>query len=130
MLISGSIGATGAITGAIAGKITAKVVGKGAIKLGTQALIKITAGKAISALGGTAAGAATGMAIGSVIPGIGTVIGAAIGGITGGITIGLTVEKLLLMLEEAFSRDEFKQQILQAIEDERIEFEKSLHDQI
>lgn len=126
MLISGSIGATGAITGAIAGKITAKVVGKGAIKLGAQALIKITAGKAVSALGGTAAGAATGMAIGSVVPGIGTAIGAAIGGIAGGLTIGLTVEKLLLMLEEAFSREEFKQQILQAIEEERVEFEKSL----
>lgn len=126
MLISGGLGATGAFTGAIAGKITAKVAGKGAIKLGAQALIKITAGKAVSALGGTAAGAATGMAIGSVIPGIGTAIGAAIGGIAGGLTIGLTVEKLLLMLEEAFSREEFKQQILQAIEEERIEFEKSL----
>ena len=53
-------------------------------------------------------------------------IGAAIGGVIGGITIGLTVEKLLLMLEEAFSRDEFKRQILDAIEDERIEFEKFL----
>jgi len=127
LLISGGIGATGAVTGAIAGKVTAKVASKGAIKLGAQALIKITAGKAVSALGGTAAGAATGMAIGSIIPGIGTAIGAAIGGIAGGITIGLTVEKLLLMLEEAFSREEFKKQILQAIEDERVEFEKYLN---
>ncbi|MBP9871825.1 MAG: hypothetical protein KBC53_10095, partial [Nitrosomonas sp.] len=80
-----------------------------------------------SAMGGAAAGAATGMALGSFIPGIGTAIGAAIGGVIGGITIGLTVEKLLLMLEEAFSRDEFKRQILDAIEDERIEFEKFLN---
>lgn len=127
ILISGGIGTAGAITGAIAGKITAKVAGKGIIKLGAQALIKVTAGKAVSALGGAAAGAATGMALGSVIPGIGTAIGAAIGGILGGITIGLTVEKLLLMLEEAFSRDEFKRQILEAIEEERIEFEKFLN---
>ncbi|WP_240143471.1 DUF3510 domain-containing protein [Nitrosomonas sp. JL21] len=127
MLISGGIGTAGAITGAIAGKITAKVAGKGIIKLGAQALIKITAGKAVSALGGAAAGAATGMALGSVIPGIGTAIGAAIGGILGGITIGLTVEKLLLMLEEAFSREEFKRQILQAIDEERSEFEKLLN---
>ncbi|PSJ17858.1 hypothetical protein [Nitrosomonas supralitoralis] len=126
MLISGGIGTAGAITGAIAGKITAKVAGKGIIKLGAQALIKVTAGKAVSALGGAAAGAATGMAFGSFIPGIGTAIGAAIGGIIGGITIGLTVEKLLLMLEEAFSREEFKHQILEAIEEERIEFEKFL----
>lgn len=127
MLISGGIGTAGAITGAIAGKITAKVAGKGILKLGAQALIKVTAGKAVSALGGAAAGAAAGMAVGSLIPGIGTAIGAAIGGIIGGITIGLTVEKLLLMLEEAFSREEFKQQILLAIEEERIEFEKFLN---
>ncbi len=127
ILISGGIGTAGAITGAIAGKITAKVAGKGVIKLGAQALIKVTAGKAVSAMGGAAAGAATGMALGSFIPGIGTAIGAAIGGVIGGITIGLTVEKLLLMLEEAFSRDEFKRQILDAIEDERIEFEKFLN---
>ena len=68
-----------------------------------------------------------GAALGSFIPGIGTAIGAAIGGIIGGITIGLTVEKLLLMLEEAFSREEFKLQILNAIEEERIEFEKFLN---
>ncbi|UJP05169.1 MAG: hypothetical protein LZF61_10100, partial [Nitrosomonas sp.] len=127
MLISGGIGTAGAITGAIAGKITAKVAGKGILKLGAQAVIKVTAGKAASALGGAAAGAAAGMAIGSLIPGIGTAIGAAIGGIIGGITIGLTVEKLLLMLEEAFSREEFKQQILSAIEEERLEFEKFLN---
>ncbi|SFE27907.1 hypothetical protein [Nitrosomonas sp. Nm166] len=124
MLISGGLGTAGAITGAIAGKITAKVAGKGIIKLGAQALLKVTAGKAFSAVGGAAAGAATGMALGSFIPGIGTAIGAAIGGMIGGITIGLTVEKLLLMLEEAFSREEFKRQILEAIEEERIEFEK------
>lgn len=127
MLISGGIGTAGAITGAIAGKITAKVAGKGIIKLGAQTLIKITAGKAVSAFGGAAAGAATGMALGSFIPGIGTAVGAAIGGIIGGITIGLTVEKLLLMLEEAFSREEFKHQVLEAIEEERIEFEKFLN---
>lgn len=127
VLISGGIGTAGAITGAIAGKITAKVAGKGIIKLGAQALVKVTAGKAVSALGGAAAGAASGAALGSFIPGIGTAIGAAIGGIIGGITIGLTVEKLLLMLEEAFSREEFKLQILNAIEEERIEFEKFLN---
>jgi len=126
LLISGGIGTAGAVTGAIAGKVTAKVAAKGAIKFGAQALIKVTAGKAASLLGGAAAGAAGGAAIGSVIPGAGTAVGAAIGGIIGGLTVGLTVEKLLLMLEETFSRDEFRLQILEAIADEKIEFEKSL----
>lgn len=126
LLISGGAGAAGAVTGAIAGKVTAKVVGKGAIKFGAQALLKVTAGKAVSALGGAAAGAASGAAIGSVIPGAGTAIGAAVGGVIGGITIGVTVEKLLLMLEESFSREEFKHQILEAIEEARLEFIETL----
>lgn len=126
LLISGGMGTAGAITGVIAGKITAKVAAKGVIKLGAQALVKVTAAKMVGALGGTAAGAATGAALGSVIPGIGTAIGATLGGIVGGVTIGLTVEKLLLMLEEAYSRDEFKQQILEAIEESRLEFKEVL----
>lgn len=126
LLISGGIGAAGAITGAIAGKITGKVIAKGAISLGAKALVKVAAGKAASVLGGAAAGAASGAAIGSIFPGIGTAIGAALGGIIGGLTVGLGVEHLLLKLEEHYSRDEFKQQILEAIEEARLEFEQSL----
>ncbi len=126
ILISGSMGTAGAITGVIAGKITAKVATKGAIKLGAQALAKVTAAKVAGALGGTATGAATGAAVGSIFPGIGTAIGATLGGVVGGVTIGLTVEKLLLMLEETFSREEFKQQILESIEESRLEFNEVL----
>lgn len=123
LLISGS---TGAITAVIAGKITAKVIAKGAIQLGAKALIKVATGKAASVLGGAGAGAASGAAVGSVIPGIGTAIGATVGGIIGGISVGLGVEQLLLKLEEHYSRDEFKQQILEAIEEARLEFIESL----
>ncbi|MCB1947375.1 MAG: hypothetical protein KDF62_00135, partial [Nitrosomonas sp.] len=126
LLISGGIGAAGAITGAIAGKVTGKVIAKGAISLGAKALVKVAAGKAASVLGGAAAGAASGAAIGSVFPGIGTAIGATIGGIIGGISVGLGVEHLLLKLEEHYSRDEFKKQILDAIDEARLEFEESL----
>ncbi len=126
LLISGGIGTAGAVTGAIAGKVTAKVAAQGAIKLGAQALVKVTAAKVAGALGGTAAGAATGAAVGSVVPGIGTAIGATLGGIVGGVTVGLTIEKLLLMLEETYSREEFKQQILEAIEESRLEFKALL----
>ncbi|MCW5617782.1 MAG: hypothetical protein KIS65_00990 [Nitrosomonas sp.] len=126
LLISGGIGAAGAITGAIAGKITGKVIAKGAISLGAKALVKVAAGKAASVVGGAAAGAASGAAIGSIFPGIGTAIGATLGGIIGGLTVGLGVEHLLLKLEEHYSRDEFKQQILEAIEEARLEFEASL----
>lgn len=123
LLISGG---TGAITAVIAGKITAKVVAKGAIQLGAKALIKVAAGKAVGVLGGAGAGAAGGAAFGSVVPGVGTAIGATIGGIIGGISVGLGVEQMLLMLEEHYSRDEFKRQILEAIEEARYEFVESL----
>ena len=107
-------------------KVTGKVIAKGAISLGAKALVKVAAGKAASVLGGAAAGAASGAAIGSVFPGIGTAIGATIGGIIGGISVGLGVEHLLLKLEEHYSRDEFKKQILDAIDEARLEFEESL----
>lgn len=126
LLISGGIGAAGAVTGAIAGKVTGKVIAKGAISLGAKALIKVAAGKAASVLGGAAVGAASGAAIGSVVPGIGTAIGATLGGIVGGVSVGLGVEHLLLKLEEHYSREEFKQQILEAIDEARLEFEESL----
>ncbi|MDR4518174.1 MAG: hypothetical protein MRK00_12415 [Nitrosomonas sp.] len=123
LLVSGG---TGAITAVIAGKITAKVIAKGAIQLGAKALVKVATGKAAGILGGAGAGAATGAAVGSVVPGVGTAIGATIGGIIGGISVGLGVEQLLLKLEEHYSRDEFKQQILEAIEESRLEFVESL----
>jgi hypothetical protein len=126
LLISGGVGVAGAVTGAIAGKVTAKVIAKGAIQIGAKALVKVAAGKAASVIGGVAAGAASGAVAGSVFPGIGTAIGAAIGGIIGGISVGLGIEHLLLKLEEHYSRDEFKAQILESIEEARLEFEESL----
>jgi len=126
LLISGGVGVAGAVTGAIAGKVTAKVIAKGVIQIGAKALVKVAAGKAASVVGGAAAGAASGAAVGSVFPGVGTAIGAAIGGVLGGISVGLGIEHLLLKLEEHYSRDEFKSQILEAIDEARFEFEESL----
>lgn len=77
-------------------------------------------------MGGAGAGAVSGAAVGSVIPGLGTVISATVVGIIGGISVGLGVEQLLLKLEEHYSRDEFKQQILEAIDEARLEFVESL----
>jgi len=127
LLIAGGGGVVAsAVTVAIATKVVSKVVGKGTIKLGAKALAKVAASKAAGALGGSAAGAAAGAAAGSVVPGIGTVVGGVIGGIAGAIVVGLTVDELLLMLEESYSRDDFKAQILEAIEAARDEFRAEL----
>lgn len=115
-----------AVTGIVSKKIVEKVVGKGILKLGAKALAKVVTSKAAGSLGGAAAGAAAGAAIGSAFPGIGTAIGAAIGGIIGGLAVGVTVDKMILMLEEAFSREKFKVEILAAIKDVRMEFKAEL----
>lgn len=119
-------GGAATVTGLIAAKVTAKVVGKGAIKLGAQALLKVAAGKAAGAAGGAAVGAGIGAAAGSVVPGIGTVIGAVIGGSVGGISIGIGVDYFILKLEEIFSREAFKAQILEAINEAQLELNNSL----
>ncbi|MCP3867681.1 MAG: hypothetical protein GY703_06210 [Gammaproteobacteria bacterium] len=120
-------GAASAITAAITAKIVAKVVSKGTIKLGAKALTKVAASKIASTAGGSAAGAATGAAVGSIVPGLGTLAGGVIGGIVGGLAVGVTVEVLLLMLEEHLSRDEFRQQIVGAIDEAREEYKDSLY---
>lgn len=112
-------GAVGASVGAgIGAAVTAKVVGKGIFKAAAKAVAKMAASKAA----GTAGGAIIGGAIGSVIPGAGTVVGGVIGGGVGGVLVDAT----LLKLEESISRDEFKQEIVNAIRVTRAEFKSKL----
>ncbi len=125
----GGLGA-GAVVGTITAMITAKViskaVGKATIKKAAQVLVKVVGGKTLSSVGGASAGAAIGAAAGSAVPIVGTAIGAAIGGIVAGVLTGVTVDKLLLMLEEAMNRDEFRQELLNSIEAARTDFKSKL----
>jgi hypothetical protein len=116
----------GTMTAVITKKIISKIIGKATLKKAAQVLAKVVASKVVGSAGGAAAGAAAGAAIGSVVPGVGTVIGAAIGGIAGGLVVGVTVDKLFLMLEEALSRDDFKRELIESIEDTRKDFKKNL----
>jgi hypothetical protein len=69
--------------------------------------------------GGSASGpgAAAGGAIGSFVPGIGTAIGAAVGGVIGGVSAGVGAEFLILKLEELWSREAHRDELLAAIDD-------------
>ena len=60
------------------------------------------------------------------MPGIGTAIGAAVGGILGGFGVGIATDAAILKLEEVYSRDNFKKEIINSIEDSRREFKESL----
>ena len=108
---AGTVAGVGAI-------VTAKIVTKGMFKAAAKALSKVAFSKAA----GTTGGAATGAVLGSVVPVVGTVIGGILGGLVGGVL----VDKTLLTLEEALSRDEFKKDILLAIEEARIDFKSKL----
>jgi hypothetical protein len=112
----GTAGIGGLAAGIIAGKIASKVAGKAVFKLAAKSVAKAAASKAI----GAGAGAAAGAAIGSVVPGPGTVIGGAVG-LAVGFTAGLLVDTGLLVLEEAVSREEFKREILNSINEQKAE---------
>jgi hypothetical protein len=116
----------GTVTTVVIKKVIAKVMGKNVVKLAAKALSKVVVGKAAGSVGGAGMGATVGAAIGSVIPFVGTAAGAIIGGILGGIAVGVSVDKLLIELEEAVNREEFKQEILSAINEARNEFKANL----
>lgn len=122
LLSSGGAAAAGMLTSVVAGKLTSKIIAKSSFKLAAKSLGKVAASKAAGASFGVGAGAATGAAIGSVVPGFGTVVGAMIGGIAGGIAVGLGIDKALIEIEEAVSRDGFRAELVAAIEEARGEF--------
>lgn len=121
---------TGSAAGMITAIIVGKVAGKSIFKLAVGALFKVVASKATGALVSAGAGAVAGAAVGSVVPGFGTAIGAVIGGIIGGIGAGIIVDKTLIELEAAISREKFKAEILAAINDARLEFKEKLINQV
>lgn len=108
----------GAAAAGIGAAIVAKIVSKGIFKAAGKALSKV----AISKAAGTAGGVAIGAVIGSVVPGAGTVIG----GIIGGALAGVVVDKVLLKLEEAISREDFKKEISGSIRESRDRFKSEL----
>lgn len=106
-----------AIGTVIAAKVVSKVAAKGAIKVAAKGITKAVTTK----LGSGATGAAIGAAIGSFVPVAGTAVGMAIG-FTVGIALGVSVDALLLMLEEYYSRGEFRAQIIESINEQERDF--------
>lgn len=112
----------GVMTTAITAKLLSKMLAKGSVKLASKALAKLVAGKVGGAGLGAGAGAAAGAAAGSVVPGIGTAVGALIGGVAGGILAGVGIDKALIEFEEAVSRESFRAELLDAVDEARREF--------
>lgn len=108
--------------GLVAALVVKKLGAKGTLKLAAKAITKVAVSKTAGTSGGAGAGAVVGAAIGSAVPVIGTAVGAAVGGVICGLAVGVGVDYLILKLEEAWSREEFRQQLLAAIEEQRAAF--------
>ncbi len=108
----------GVFAGGVSAVITTKVVGKGTLKTAAKALSKVAVSKATGTGVGTAAGAAVGSILGP--------IGAIVGGVVGGLAAGVIVDKLMLELEEVLSRDQFKRELLAAIQEAKVSFKSAL----
>ena len=105
-------------SGVIVGLIVKKIVAKGTLKTLATAIAKVAAKKAA----GVGVGAGIGGAIGSVVPGIGTAVVAGIGSVVGAVTI----EWLGLQLDEEVNRDKLREDILEAINQQRQDLLSSL----
>jgi hypothetical protein len=126
MMVSSGGAIAGAVSAVVMQKVVAKVFTKNTFQLAAKAMGKVAAGKTAGSTAGAGAGAAAGAAIGSIVPGLGTALGAVVGGMIGGIVVGISVDKALIMVEEAVSREDFRAEILAAIEEARGEFRATL----
>lgn len=128
MLLASTTSGGGFLAGGVAGKkLIDNILKRSVLKASARTLAKLGTSRAVGKSGGGTAGAAAGAAVGSFIPGGGTVIGAVAGGITGAVAGGLMMDKGLLMAEEYYSREDFKAQIVYAIEKVRAETKAGLY---
>ena len=107
----------GAAAAGISAAIVAKVVRKGIFKLAAKELTKFATKKMLVVGTGTAIGSIFTLPSGPL---------AAFGGVAGGAIAGVVVNKLLLKLEEAVSREDFKKEILSSIRESRDKFKSEL----
>jgi hypothetical protein len=125
--ISAAAGFAGGLAAGIAAKrLVDRVAKKLVFKLASRTLAKAAAGRAAGAGGSAAAGAAAGAVAGTaVVPGPGTAIGGVVG-VIAGVGAFFAADWLLLELEEAVSRDEFRLAIMNSIADMRLETRNAL----
>ncbi|MBH49369.1 MAG: hypothetical protein CMG69_01260 [Candidatus Marinimicrobia bacterium] len=118
---SGVGAATGVVTGVAVKGILEKAASKGTLKMAAKALSKVIFSKTASGIGGL-----IGATIGSIIPVVGTAAGAVVGGTVTALIAGVSVEMIMIELEEKMSREDFKKDMLLAIEEAKFEFKQKI----
>jgi hypothetical protein len=125
-IISATAGLTaGLAAGVLIKRLVEKIVSKLIFKMAAKAVAKGAATKGVSYSASAAAGSLGGAAVGSVVPGLGTGVGAVIGGLVG-VGTAFLADKLILQLEETISRDDFRNNILNSIEEQRAQVHKMI----
>ena len=122
-----------ATVGAVSGAAVGVAVGEKLVsKMGGKEVFKKLVAKITEKLGSKAAGSAVGGVVGgvlgSVLPGAGTAAGAAVG-VAAGAAASAGVDYGLLKLDEWQNRDEYRQQIMDAIEQARADTLAQLNEQ-
>jgi len=104
--------------------IVQKIVSKGTFKLASIALkqvLKKGTSKTVSAvIGGTVGGA-----VGAIGGPIGVAVGATVGAVVG-ISVGVVIDKVFLEIDEKINREDFKKDIIEAIDEVYYQYKKYL----
>ena len=113
----GGAAVTGGVGTIIAQKVKTKILAKLVLKVAAKAPLKALASK----VGSVAATTAIGATAGSTVPIVGTAGGALVG-----LGTGVAIDGVLLELEEALSRDDFRRELVIAIREARREIEDQM----
>lgn len=126
----GTTVATGGISGMVAAVATRQILlragSSGVIRSAALALTRLAVIRAGSTGSGGTIGAFGGGLIGSVVPGVGTAAGAVVGGVIGGLVMGVGAEYLIIRLEELWSREDHRQEIIGVIDEAEIAFRQQI----
>ena len=106
------------IAAAVAKSVTKNLVAKGAFNAAAKAAAKVMA-KVAASRAASGVGAVAGGVVGSIVPIAGTAAGAIAGGAIVGLAFGVGVDALLLQLDEALNRSEFRTELVDALNQER-----------
>lgn len=106
------------ITAGVAKAVTKKIIVKTVFKTAAKVAANVTA-KVASASKAAGVGALVGGTVGSIVPIVGTTAGAVAGGVIGGLAFGVGVDALMLELDEAMNRTEFRAELVGVLNMER-----------
>ena len=106
------------ITAGVAKAVTKKIIAGSVFKTAAKVAVKVMA-KVTSTSKAAGVGALVGGTVGSIVPIMGTTAGAVAGGVIGGLAFGVGVDALMLELDEAMNRSEFRAELVEALNLER-----------